>query len=80
MSGPVTEQDADPIAATPEPSRSEIEVTAPKESAVGSLTVERALPRRGRRTVGSWCFADVMGPIAEGSDGGIGPRLFRRPG
>jgi len=73
VSGPVTEQDADPIAATPEPSRSEIEVTAPKESAVGSLTVQRALPRRGRRTVGSWCFADVMGPIAEASDGGIGP-------
>ena len=39
---------------------------------VGSLTVQRALPRRGRRTVGSWCFADVMGP-ADAAAVGIGP-------
>lgn len=30
---------------------------------VGSLHVRRALPNRGRRTVGSWCFVDHAGPV-----------------
>jgi hypothetical protein len=30
---------------------------------VGGLPVHRALPRRGRRTVGAWCFLDHFGPI-----------------
>jgi hypothetical protein len=29
---------------------------------VGAFPVRRALPRRLRRTVGAWCFADHMGP------------------
>lgn len=35
----------------------------------------RALPRRDRRTVGAWCFADHMGPTTEvaSGPGGIGP-------
>ena len=49
-----------------------IEITAPKASQVGAITVQRVLPRRGRRTVGPWCFADVMGP-ADAADVGIGP-------
>ena len=73
MSGPVTAQDEEPVACPSGPTAPTIEVTASKESRVGSLTVHRALPRRGRRTVGSWCFADVMAPIADASTGGIGP-------
>ncbi len=73
MSGPVTEQDEEPLACTSEAPAPAVEVTAPKASQVGSLTVHRALPRRGRRTVGSWCFADVMAPVADASAGGIGP-------
>jgi quercetin 2,3-dioxygenase len=29
---------------------------------VGGLPIQRALPNRGRRTVGAWCFADHAGP------------------
>ena len=50
-------------------------VTTSRPSEVGTLTVRRALPRRGRRTVGAWCFADHMGPVAvtEGQGVDIGP-------
>ena len=72
MSGPVTDRDEPPIAADAAPATG-IEITAPKASRVGSLTVRRMLPRRGRRTVGPWCFADVMGPVADPAAGGIGP-------
>ena len=30
---------------------------------VGGLSVHRALPRHGRRTVGAWCFLDRFGPV-----------------
>ena len=49
-----------------------VEVTDAREARVGDLSVRRALPRRGRRTVGAWCFADHMGP-AEVDGPGIGP-------
>jgi quercetin 2,3-dioxygenase len=39
-----------------------IDVHASRESVVGRMRVRRALPRRGLRTVGPWCFADHMGP------------------
>ena len=35
---------------------------------VGGLLVHRALPQRGRRTVGAWCFLDRFGPA------GVTPR------
>jgi redox-sensitive bicupin YhaK (pirin superfamily) len=35
-----------------------------RATTVGDLPVRRVLPRRARRTVGAWCFADHMGPIA----------------
>ncbi len=58
MSGPVETGRASSAATGPmltiEPSR---------EAQVGDLTVRRALPRRGHRTVGAWCFADHMGPV-----------------
>ena len=56
--------------ATPEPPV--LEVTDSREAVVGDLRVRRALPRRGRRTVGAWCFADHMGP-ADVSGPAIGP-------
>ena len=53
----------------------DVEVTASHEAQVGRFTVRRALPRRGRRTVGAWCFADHMGPadVTEGSGLDVGP-------
>jgi redox-sensitive bicupin YhaK (pirin superfamily) len=52
-----------------------VEITASHEAQVGRLVVRRALPRRGRRTVGAWCFADHMGPadVTEGSGLDVGP-------
>lgn len=42
---------------------------------VGAFDVRRALPQRGRRTVGAWCFADHLGPadVSEESGLDIGP-------
>jgi len=49
----------------------DVEVTDAHEATVGHLTVRRSLPRRGRRTVGAWCFADHMGPAAVTEDSGV---------
>ena len=75
MSGPVTQADAPP---SPEPTHAEppcVEVTESHEAVVGRFKVRRALPRRGRRTVGAWCFADHMGPadVTENSGLDVGP-------
>jgi redox-sensitive bicupin YhaK (pirin superfamily) len=45
-----------------------IEVLDSREAQVGALKVRRALPRRAHRTVGSWCFADHMGPVSASAD------------
>jgi redox-sensitive bicupin YhaK (pirin superfamily) len=52
-----------------------VEVSESREAEVGRFRVRRALPRRGRRTVGAWCFADHMGPadVTEGSGLDVGP-------
>lgn len=76
MSGPVTPTDAPPTA-----ERSHcgdhpvVEITESHVAQVGSLRVRRALPRRPRRTVGAWCFADHMGPadVSEQQGVDIGP-------
>ena len=46
-----------------------------KTAEVGGFRVRRALPRRGMRTVGAWCFADHMGPelVTETSGLDVGP-------
>ena len=44
-----------------------IEITPSRTAEVGGVQVRRALPRRARRTVGAWCFADHMGPLRSGS-------------
>jgi len=54
----------------PEP----LEVRPSREAVVGDTRVRRAIPQRGRRTVGAWCFLDHMGPLSpETTPGGIGP-------
>lgn len=64
MSGPLAPSDA---AAVPEAARPEppvVEVADAREAEVGPFRVHRLLPRRARRTVGAWCFADHLGPVS----------------
>jgi len=57
------------------PAKPVLEVTPSRTTQVGAASVRRALPRRDRRTVGAWCFADHMGPVAvtEDREVDIGP-------
>lgn len=71
MSGPVTTRDVPPDGDRPSARPPEVEVTESREAQVGVFTVRRALPRRGRRTVGAWCFVDHMGPAQVTEDRGI---------
>ena len=72
MSGPVTEQDDAVVgAAAGAGGGPRVEVTESRVAQVGAITVRRALPRRARRTVGAWCFADHMGPTDVDEGGGI---------
>jgi redox-sensitive bicupin YhaK (pirin superfamily) len=48
-----------------------------REAKVGEATVLRALPRRGHRTVGAWCFADHLAPVP--ADGGVGTGIGPHP-
>jgi quercetin 2,3-dioxygenase len=76
MSGPVTSVDAPPsVADAGHPTAPCLEVSDSREELVGRMRVRRALPRKGRRTVGAWCFADHMGPaqVTESSGLDIGP-------
>lgn len=58
MSGPITPPD--------ERCRNElieqIELREGRRASVGGLDVVRVLPTKGRRTVGAWCFVDLVGP------------------
>jgi redox-sensitive bicupin YhaK (pirin superfamily) len=70
MSGPVGTVDAPgPGSGDPEPQV--IEILEPREATVGTMTVQRALPRRTRRTVGAWCFVDLFGPASVTEQGGV---------
>ncbi|HKQ00524.1 MAG TPA: pirin family protein [Actinomycetes bacterium] len=76
MSGPVSTVDAPPVesrAGAVKPAC--VEITPSREATVGAMRVLRALPRRERRTVGAWCFADHMGPelVTETKGLDIGP-------
>ena len=74
MSGPVTTQDTRPTDAAPAPDRGPVFERMPSRVAdVAGTPVHRALPRRGRRTVGAWCFADHAGPGAPAAQMHIGP-------
>ena len=52
-----------------------LDLTDSRDAMVGNVRVRRALPSRGRRTVGAWCFADHMGPaeVTDTSGLDIGP-------
>jgi redox-sensitive bicupin YhaK (pirin superfamily) len=75
MSGPVGAADAadEPVHSSIE--TAVVEITDSRQAEVGGVVVRRALPRRHRRTVGAWCFADHMGPeqVTESSGLDIGP-------
>jgi redox-sensitive bicupin YhaK (pirin superfamily) len=75
VSGPVALTDAPAVPDCGRPADACIEVTESHTATVGRFSVRRALPRRGRRTVGAWCFADHMGPtdVTEASGVDIGP-------
>lgn len=68
MSGPVDATDATGGAAgpgVPAPVPAVV-VSDSRAARVGAMEVRRALPNRGRRTVGAWCFVDHAGPIVLG--------------
>jgi len=57
----------------PEADPTPIEITPSRVAEVGGVQVRRALPRRTRRTVGAWCFADHMGPVRAEGRASLGP-------
>lgn len=67
--------DADAEARSDPPEVCEVDVLEGRDAQVGAFGVNRVLPRRHRRTVGAWCFADHMGPGSVGPGHGldIGP-------
>jgi redox-sensitive bicupin YhaK (pirin superfamily) len=76
VSGPVSPVDAPPAelqAGVVTPAC--VEISQSRDADVGAMRVRRALPRRGRRTVGAWCFVDHIGPAAVTETSGldIGP-------
>ncbi len=52
-----------------------VEVSLSVVAHVGAASVRRSLPRRSRRRVGPWCFADHFGPLAvrPGAGMDVGP-------
>jgi quercetin 2,3-dioxygenase len=44
--------------------RAVFEIYPPRKTALGSLEIARALPVRGRRLIGPWCFLDRYGPFS----------------
>ena len=48
-----------------------VELFDSHDGVVGAVHVRRALPHRGRRSVGPWCFADHMGPVPVTPDHGV---------
>jgi hypothetical protein len=58
MSGPVQPVDA----AVEQGSLARIEVREGRATTVGGVPISRVLPTKGRRTVGPWCFVDLILP------------------
>lgn len=73
MSGPVSTQDAPPEPGCGVPHTPEVELLPAREATVGGMGVRRALPKRQRRTVGAWCFADHFGPAGPPASMQVGP-------
>jgi quercetin 2,3-dioxygenase len=64
MSGPVTSKDTDADQHHDDAAPPCVELVEGRLAEVAGLPVSRVLPRRERRTVGAWCFADHFGPSA----------------
>ena len=75
MSGPVSTLDAPTVPDHGHAEHATVEISESHVATVGRFQVRRALPRRGRRTVGPWCFADHMGPanVTENAGLDVGP-------
>lgn len=75
MSGPVAAADAPAVPDRGQPAPPCVEISESHEATVGRFHVRRALPRRQRRTVAAWCFADHMGPadVTENAGLDVGP-------
>ncbi len=58
MSGPIEPTD-EACANEPVP---DIEVREGRRTDVGGVGIARVLPTKGRRTIGAWCFVDLMTP------------------
>lgn len=58
MSGPVQPRDA---ACSNEPT-GDVEVRQGRATSLGGVDIVRVLPTKGRRTVGPWCFVDLITP------------------
>jgi quercetin 2,3-dioxygenase len=58
MSGPIQRADID----GEDGSLDRIIAREGRQAEVGGLGITRVLPTKGRRTVGAWCFVDLMGP------------------
>jgi quercetin 2,3-dioxygenase len=71
VSGPVTAADAEPADGGAGATAVDLEILESREAEVGRFHVRRALPRRGRRTVGPWCFVDHMGPAPVTEEHGL---------
>jgi quercetin 2,3-dioxygenase len=65
MSGPVRDVDLEgpSDATTASDALHRIELREGRRADVGGLDVVRVLPTKGRRTVGAWCFVDLLGPV-----------------
>jgi redox-sensitive bicupin YhaK (pirin superfamily) len=46
----------------------DVEIIESREAQVAGLRVRRALPTKGRRAVGAWCFVDHIGPLSLSAD------------
>jgi quercetin 2,3-dioxygenase len=71
MSGPVSVEDVAEGTEPSEPAPGRVEVIQSRRAQVGEFRVQRALPRRAHRTVGSWCFVDHLGPANVRVDQGL---------
>jgi len=58
MSGPIDERDLE-VSTEDEPV---VTAREGRHATVGGLDIVRVLPTKGRRTVGAWCFVDLMAP------------------
>jgi redox-sensitive bicupin YhaK (pirin superfamily) len=58
MSGPIQPQDE----ACANEAMPAVEVCEGRKASIGPMGIARVLPTKGRRTIGAWCFVDLMTP------------------